>query len=200
MGRSLSAPEAVEIATVEWPEGEFADHPHYVIYRTAMLRTVESFATVYQPAGDSIVTLDPEIVISGNEDNAIVRLDLVGHWRDGAGRVEAISYRPESLQKKTKGGAINWSDLSEKKRAAFVLLEHATPGTTPHVFSGEDGQLFGYRWKATKTEASLSEAAARLLEQRDRLARGEFAAKPTAYTCDRCPARISCPLWMERPG
>jgi DNA helicase II / ATP-dependent DNA helicase PcrA len=191
-GQMVGTGEADDILDGEWPAREFRDHPHVSIYREAARRMVRGLATAYAPPAGAVIALDPEVVVTGSADELVVRLDLVGHFRDAGGQVQAISFRPESLT--IKSGAVNWSDLSTGKRISFVLLERATPGIRPRLFSGADGQVVDFRWSTRKD--SLPNETAKVIAQIDALGRLEFTTTVSSFTCDDCRIRVSCPHWI----
>ncbi|NUP75237.1 MAG: ATP-dependent helicase, partial [Sinomonas sp.] len=190
-GRAVTASEADELLAAAWPHDEFAGHPHVTIYRETARRMTRALAAAYAPS-EAVTPLDPDLTISGTAAEPVVRLDLVGHYRTVDGVVEAISFRPESLPVGKTGG-VNWSDLGSGKRISFVLLERATPGIRPRLFSGADGRILDFRWSTKKD--SLPNETAKILGQLDAIGRGEFEAAVSAYTCDGCRARVSCPYW-----
>jgi hypothetical protein len=195
--RPISATAADAILDEAWPAADFADHPHVDIYRAAARRMVRGFVAAVAPSllgGARLLTvLDPELPVRKGDVGPFVRLDLVAHVRRADGRIEAISFRPESVAT-GKGGVVNWSALSTKKRLSFVLLERTTPGISPRVYSGVDGALRDFKW-SQKAESLPTETAA-VLERYDALARLEFSTTVKPFACDRCGTRIGCPHWM----
>lgn len=204
-GRLVDAIEADHLFDESWPAAEYADHPHAEIYRTTARRMVRGFA---EALGASLAAgatvLDPEIAVAGGGPAPAVRLDLVGHVQHPDGRVEAIAFRPEPLDV-GRGGAVNWSTLSSKKRLSFVLLERASPGIVPRVYSGADGTLRAFKW-SQRTDSLPKETSA-VVAQLDAFGRGEFTTVVKPYTCDGCRVRVACPYWVgasegvgEAPG
>jgi hypothetical protein len=81
---------------------------------------------------------------------------------------------------------------------SFVILQQRVQDVQPWVFSAKDGAFYPYQWprnaKRVATEAERADRRFNLLEQR------QFEAQVQAWICDRCPVRISCPLWMGVAG
>lgn len=197
LGRAIDPGEADAILDEAWPVAEFASHPHAGIYRAAAQRMVRGFASAFSTSlaqrRGPIAVLDPELRIDGSEPPPSVRLDLVAHLLYSDGRVEAISFRPEAITT-SKDGSVNWSTLNARKRLAFVLLERATPGITPRVYSGADGALRDF--KRSQRGDSVRNDTVRAIEQLDALGRAEFSTTVKPFTCDRCATRVGCPYWM----
>jgi DNA helicase II / ATP-dependent DNA helicase PcrA len=193
--RPVTTSEADAILEEKWPAEDFADHPHIEIYRSAAKRMVRGFAAEFAALGtfDSITLLDPEMPVIGHDAEPAVRLDLVAHVRRANGKVEAIGFRPESVEV-GKGGAVNWSALDTKKRMSFVLLERASPGSSPRVYSGSAGVLREFRW--SQKPESLQNETQGVLARLAALGRLELATTVKAYACDRCTTRVGCPYWM----
>jgi len=199
-GRLVDEAAVRSMVADAWPEGEFAEHPHIGIYLDATLRMVLDFAKLYRPVGVPITSFDPELTVTTEGEEPAVRLDLIGHFLQADGRIVALSFRPESLGADAKDGVLNWSAkrINSKKRMSFVLLERRTPGILPHFFSGADGEMFSFKWSTRKD--SLTNETANVIGKLEALSHGEFATKISAYTCDRCRARVSCPHWVGALG
>ena len=78
------------------------------------------------------------------------------------------------------------------------MLKQRIEEVQPWIFSASDGALYPYQWsknpKQAQTEAERLERRFTALDQR------QFEAAAQAWNCDRCPVRISCPLWMGVAG
>lgn len=192
-GPSVTEAEVQSAVSDAWPAADFADHPHEAIYRTAVFRMALGFLGAYQPPPGALAPLDVDLAILASDGGAVARLDLVGHFQQANGQVVTISFRPESVRAKTSNGALNWSAVSTKKRMAHVLVENRTPGTRPLIYSGEDRQLFDFRW--SQKPESLPKEVRQVLGQLEAYTRTEFTTKISAYDCDRCRVRVSCPYW-----
>jgi len=190
-GLPLSERAARDVLESQWPWARYSAHPHAALYRDAAVRMVIGFARAFRPEPGGGADLDPEIRVSapGMPD---LRLDLIAHFRQADGKEVAIAFRPESLP--AKKGSLNWSALAPNKRISLVLLENDSPGIAPRVYSGDDGQIYDYRW--SRDETSLPTQAAELLGQRDAFARGDFSTDLERFQCDQCRVRASCPHWL----
>jgi DNA helicase-2/ATP-dependent DNA helicase PcrA len=194
-GLPVTTVHADAILDETWPAEDFANHPHVEIYRAAARRMVRGFATEFASAmrtQEPFTVLDPELAVTGDDPEPTISLDLVAHVRLANGRVVAIGFRPETIET-GKGGDVNWSAL-EGKRLSFVLLERATPGISPRIFSGADGVMRDFRW--SQKSDSLPKETAAVLARLAALARLEFATTVKPFTCDRCGTRVGCPHWI----
>lgn len=192
--RQLTDADSLEILDAEWPPTKHAAEPHFALYRDAAARMVLGFAKAYRPVAGIKTDLDPELTLFKEGNMLGMRLDLIAHFRDAFGRVVAISFRPESFAGQAKDGSLVWSALAENKRISFVLLENTSPGVTPRVFSGEDADIYDYKW--SKQKDSLPKAATALFAQHDAFARGDFSTDATRFGCDHCRVRVGCPHWI----
>ncbi|HTE45675.1 MAG TPA: UvrD-helicase domain-containing protein [Gemmatimonadaceae bacterium] len=193
-GAPASEEDARLMFASEWPADRVGDHPHAALYRDAGERMVVGFARAFEPmTRDGVLELEPDVVLPFG-DGLNVRLDLIAHYRRRDGSRVAIAFRPERL-----GGdesSLNWSDLSDSKRAALAFFEYVRPGSVPFVFSGADGRIYGYRW--SKNKKSLPTLGAGFEARRVAMAGGDFSADVTRRQCDRCRVRIGCPQWVGR--
>jgi DNA helicase-2/ATP-dependent DNA helicase PcrA len=190
-GVAISEEEATAALIETWPALEYADHPHEGIYRDAALRMALGFARAYQPTCGPNEPLDPQMAIDIGSVDPVVRVDLVDHFRQGNGQIVTLSFRPESLAEKLSNGALNWSAVSGKKRIAHVLVESRTPGTQSRIYSGEDAEVYEY----TLNKKSLPTEIDRIIGQFEAYSRSEFRTTISAYMCDSCRVRVSCPYW-----
>jgi hypothetical protein len=140
-----------------------------------------------------VLDVEPDVVLPFG-DGLDVRLDLIAHYRRSDASRVAIVFRPESLSLDRDEASLNWSDLSDSKRAALAFFEHVRPGVVPFVFSGADGRIYGYRW--SKNKKSLPTLAAGFEARRAAMAGGDFSADATRRQCDRCRVRVGCPQWV----
>lgn len=188
--------EAESVLGEEWPEGDFAEHPHLPIFRPRALRWVRSYASAYVPGEEPAEVLSGELELSGGGDGRLLRSDLVAHVRTASGTF-AIMFRPDDLQPgKRDPTSLNWTALKETHRLPFVLLQEAEPEIRPRVFVGPSGLLFPYKWSERNRDEGLRKeidaARAALANQ----AAGRFEHTVDDYGCDRCRSRVSCPVWI----
>lgn len=201
-GGRLGTAEAEELFAREFRQEGFGDHPHAGLYARLGAGFVARFAEAYEPVPAAAEFLDPDAAVAESAEGLIpLRLDLVAHYVDTDGREHAILYRPESLASPGPDGQypeeLNWSAIPDKgRRASFVLLSGRKERLQPWVYSAADGRLYRYHWNSR----------GKLLEA-ERLAAGErhrhftdsrFEAETDDWTCDPCPSRVTCPLWMKQ--
>jgi DNA helicase-2/ATP-dependent DNA helicase PcrA len=192
-GAAISEAEVRAAVNDAWPAADFVGHPHEGIYRDAVFRMALGFAAAYQAPAGPVELLDAALAIAAESGEPLVRMDLIGHFRQADGQVVTISFRPESLRGKTSKGVLNWSAVSSNKRMGHALVEQHTPGTHPRIFSGEDGEVYEYKWSRDKN--SLPKEIDRVLGQLESYSRSEFTTTISPYACDRCRVRVSCPYW-----
>ena len=192
-GAAVSEEDAKRILSELWPKDEdLVDHPHGSIYLNLALRYVVNFAQVYKPEPKMAELLN--LIIDEREMGPALRLDLVAHYRDTKGVPIALNFRPESLAHKVKSQGLLWGGLKAPQRVGFVVLREMEPNVRPFVFSGDDGALHPYRW--TNRQADYNKESTRITSQLEAFGQGIFRTRLKARTCDRCPARVSCPHWM----
>ncbi len=184
--------EAQAMFDIGWSSPEVLEHPHHDLYRAIGLDYIEGFARAYQPRPKARQHLD---LVRQPPDSALsLRYDLLAHYQAVDGARVAIALRTESLQSHVRPDGVLWSGLSAAQRASFVILQQRVPDVQPWVFSASDGALYPYQWpkspKSVHTESERLDRRFQALEQR------QFETTLQAWTCDRCPVRISCPLWM----
>jgi superfamily I DNA/RNA helicase len=192
-GEAVSEEDARRILFELWPKDEdLVDHPHGSIYLNLALRYVVNFAQVYKPEPKMAELLN--LIIDESEMGPALRLDLVAHYRDTNGIPIALSFRPESLANKVRSQGLLWGGLKAPQRVGFVVLREMEPIVQPFVFSGDDGILHSYQW--TNKQADYNRESTRVTSQLKAFGQGIFQTTLKARTCDRCPARVSCPHWM----
>lgn len=192
-GRSMSEGEADAVLDTVWSSDDFADHPHAALYRATARHMTRRFAARYTASNAKAEVLDPTPLFLDADGAPGVRLDLVGHIRYADGRVEALSFRPESLPI-GKNGRVNWSELGGAARLSFVLLAMANTAITPRLFSGHDGLLLDFAWSQRKD--SLPNEQSRMIAQRDAFQNGLFETTVSSFRCNSCTFRICCPVWI----
>ncbi len=143
-GEAISSAEAHDMLLQEWPVSDVAEHPHQALYTNRARAYIEQFARAYQPYPKAQTHLDPT---RNHEDMGLaLRYDLVAHYHADDGTTVALTWRPESLQEKSRAHGLLWSGLKAAHRAAFVLLKEDAPDLQPYVFSAEDGLVYPYLW------------------------------------------------------
>jgi hypothetical protein len=184
--------EARAIFDLGWSTVDMRNHPHHDLYRDVGLDYSQAFARVYQPHPKAQQHLN--MVCQPPDAELSLRYDLLAHYQAVDGTRVAISMRPESLQSRARPDGVLWSGLSASQRVSFVILKQFAQDVQPWVFSASDGALYPYQWpqqaKSVATEAERVNRRFNLLEQH------QFETTVQAWTCDRCPVRVSCPLWM----
>jgi superfamily I DNA/RNA helicase len=184
--------EARAMFDIGWSAVEVADHPHHDLYRAIGLEYTQAFARAYQPHPKAQQHLD--LVRQPPDSDLSLRYDLLGHYQAVDGTRVAIALRPESLQSHARPDGVLWSGLSASQRASFVILKQHVQDVQPWVFSASDGTLYPYKWpqntQSVATDAERVDRRPNLFKQR------QFEATVQTWTCDRCPVRVSCPLWM----
>jgi hypothetical protein len=177
---------------IGWSAVEVADHPHHDLYRAIGLEYTQAFARAYQPHPKAQQHLD--LVRQPPDSDLSLRYDLLAHYQAVDGTRVAIALRPESLQSHARPDGVLWSGLSASQRASFVILKQHVQDVQPWVFSASDGTLYPYQWpqntQSVATDAERVDRRLNLFKQR------QFEATVQTWTCDRCPVRVSCPLWM----
>jgi hypothetical protein len=127
-----------------------------------------------------------------------LRYDLLAYYEAVDGARVAIALRSESLQSHARPDGVLWSGLSAAQRVSFVLLQQRLQEVQPWVFSASDGTLYPYQWSKNATQVQTE--AERLDRRFNALEQRQFETTVQAWTCDRCPVRVSCPLWLEVAG
>jgi superfamily I DNA/RNA helicase len=192
-GEAVTEADAKRILSELWPRDEdFVDHPHNSIYLNLASRYVVNFAQVYKPEPKMAEILN--LIIDESEMGPALRLDLLAYYRDINGIPIALNFRPESLAHKVKSQGLLWGGLKAPQRVGFVILREMEPNVRPFVFSGDDGVLHPYQW--TNRPKDYQRESTRLTDQWRELGEGMFKTTLNIRTCDRCPARVSCPHWM----
>ena len=193
---AVSPEEAKALFDIGWSAAEVVDHPHHDLYWRTGLDYVQAFARVYRPNPQAQQHLG--LTRQPPDADLALRYDLLAHYEAVDGAQVAIALRAESLQSHARPDGVLWSGLSAAQRASFVMLKQRTEEVQPLVFSASDGALYPYQWsknpKQAQTEAERLEQRFIALDQR------QFEAAAQAWNCDRCPVRISCPLWMGVVG
>ncbi len=194
---TVSLDEAQALFLDSWPSTEeVADHPHHDLYMEIGLEYVKRFARAYEPHPQAQQHL--ELVRQPPGSDLSLQHDLLAHYQAHDGAQVAIALRPESLQPHTRTDGVLWSGLSAAQRVSFVMLKRLVDDLQPWVFSAKDGALAPYQWPKNlarvTTEAGRVEQRLNLLEQR------QFETTVQTWACDRCPVRVSCPLWMGAAG
>ena len=192
----ISPDEAKALFDIGWAAAEVADHPHHDLYWAIGLDYIQAFARVYQPHPKAQQHLG--LTRRPSDSDLALRYDLLTHYEAVDGAQVAIALRAESLQSHARPDGVLWSGLNAAQRASFVLLKQRVEEVQPWVFSASDGALYPYQWsknpKQAQTEAERLERRFTALDQR------QFEAAAQAWNCDRCPVRLSCPLWMGVAG
>jgi superfamily I DNA/RNA helicase len=201
-GAKLEGGRAAEFFARAFREDRFGEHPHVRLYARIGAEFVTRFAEAYEPVPRAAKFLDPDSAVAESAEGLLpLRLDLVAHYVDTDGREHAILYRPESLASPNPDGRypeeLNWSAISDKgRRASFALLSGRKDRLQPWVFSAADGRLYRYRWNS---RAKLLDAERLAAGERHRqFTDGRFEAETDDWTCDPCPSRVTCPLWMKQ--
>lgn len=192
LGKAVPHDEARTIFDNAWPSDEVADHPHHDLYWTIGLDYVQHFARAYQPhpqaqnhLGLSHRTPDSDLPM---------RYDLLAHYQAVDGARVAIALRTESLQSHARPDGVLWSGLSSAQRTSFVMLKQHDENIQPWVFSAKDGALYPYQWP--RNAKNVDTEAERVAQRFNSLDRRQFETTAQTWACDRCPVRVSCPVWM----
>lgn len=198
-GQQVLTEAAVSIFTESFRVADFGTHLHYSLYQEAGINYLTRFSRVYAPHPRAVEFLDPAALIATEDSRMLpLRFDLLALYRDADGDAHAITFRPESLAKnaaKNHPDELLWSGLKTAHRLAFLLLRNRLPGLQPQVFSAADGVLYKLRWSARAS--GMTTEHERINERWHALSRGRFATKLNERACDRCPARIACPHWLQ---
>jgi DNA helicase II / ATP-dependent DNA helicase PcrA len=201
-GAKLDGAEAAEFFAREFREDRFGEHPHAKLYARLGAEFVARFAEAYEPIPRAAEFLDPDSVVAESTEGLLpLKLDLVTYYVDTDGREHAMIYRPESLASPGPDGQypeeLNWSAIPDKgRRASFALLSGRKERLQPWVYSAADGRLYRYRWNS---RGKLLEAERLAAGERHRhFTAGRFEAETDDWTCDPCPSRVTCPLWMKQ--
>ena len=193
---AVSPDEAKALFDIGWAATEAADHPHHDLYWRTGLDYIQAFARTYLPQPKAQQHLG--LTRQAPDADLALRYDLLAHYEAVDGVQVAIALRAESLQSHARPDGVLWSGLSAAQRASFVMLKQRVEEVQPWIFSASDGALYPYQWsknpKQAQTEAERLEQRFTALDQR------QFEAAAQAWNCDRCPVRISCPLWMGVSG
>src|SRR5581483_5712029 len=81
-------------------ENEFAEHPHYLLYRETGALYITRFARAYIPRSGAGEFIDPALLVEETDSRLLpLRFDLVAAFRCADGTSHAITFRPESLAK-----------------------------------------------------------------------------------------------------
>jgi hypothetical protein len=188
--------EARAMFDIGWSSAAVADHPHHDLYWAAGLDYIEGFARAYQPHPHVQQHLD--LVRQLPDSDLSLRYDLLAYYKAVDGARVAIALRSESLQSNARPDGVLWSGLSAAQRVSFVLLQQRLQEVQPWVFSASDGTLYPYQWSKNATQVQTE--AERLDRRFNALAQRQFETTVQAWICDRCPVRVSCPLWLEVAG
>jgi hypothetical protein len=192
LGEAVPPDEARTIFDNIWPSDEVADHPHHDLYWTLGRDYIQRLAHVYRPHPQAQRHLG--LSRQPPDTDLLLRYDLLAHYQAVDGTRVAIALRTESLQSHARPNGVLWSGLSPAQRASFVMLKQRDQGVQPWLFSATDGALYSYQWPRN---ANNVEAEAERVERRiSMLAQRQFETTVQAWACDRCPVRVSCPLWM----
>lgn len=195
-GVPVSGDEGEALLVAQWPEDDFADHPHLPIFRPRAVRWVRDYAAVYEPGDEPAEVLTGEIEIEAGGDARVMRGDLVAHVRTASSMI-AVMLRPDDLQPGKKDPtSLNWSALKQSHRLPFVLLQEVEPEIQPRVFVGPSGRLFPYKWSDRKREEGLKKEAEAARAALANQVAGRFEHTVDDYGCDRCRCRVSCPVWI----
>ncbi|HZS08488.1 MAG TPA: UvrD-helicase domain-containing protein [Blastocatellia bacterium] len=196
--QQVSENEAVAIFAESFSESEFAEHPHYLLYRETGALYITRFARAYIPRSGAGEFIDPALLVEETDSRLLpLRFDLVAAFRCADGTSHAITFRPESLAKaaaKNRPGELLWSGLKPAQRMAFLLLKDRLPELEPWVFSAADGVLYKFLWN--QRPANMTAEAERANDRWRALTSRRFETKLNERACDRCPTRIACPHWI----
>jgi DNA helicase-2/ATP-dependent DNA helicase PcrA len=192
----VSPEEARSMFDIGWSAAEVEDHPYHDLYWAMGLDYVQGFARAYQPSPKAQQHLG--LVRQPPDSELSLRYDLLAHYQAVDSARVAIALRIESLQSHARPDGVLWSGLSAAQRVSFVILQQQVQDVQPWVFSARDGALYAYQWsqnaKRMATEAERADRRFNLFEQ------CRFETTVQAWSCDRCPVRVSCPLWMGVTG
>lgn len=195
-GAAVASDEAETLVAAEWPEDDFADHPHLPIFQPRAVRWVRAYAAAYEPGDEPAEVLVGEVEISAGADARVMRSDLVARIRTASSTI-AVMFRPDDLEPgKRDPSSLNWSALKESHRLPFVLLQENEPEVHPRVFVGPSGRLFPYKWSDRKRDEGLRKEAEAARAALASQAAGRFEHTVDDYGCDRCRSRVSCPVWI----
>lgn len=197
LGDTVSLDEAEALFLDSWPSTEdVANHPHHDLYIEIGLDYAKRFAGAYAPQPRAQLHL--ELAQQPPGSALSLQHDLLARYQAVDGTQVAIALRLESLQAHTRAHGVLWSGLSTAQRVSFVMLKQEAEDLQPWVFSAKDGALSPYQWpknpERVAVEAGRAEQRLSLLEQH------QFETTVQAWACDRCPVRVSCPLWMQAAG
>jgi hypothetical protein len=195
-GRPLTGEEAIHMLDPHWSDLKAREQPHPMLplYRRHAERRMARLAAAYTPIpGAADLSSKVEVTVDGG--TRTVRTDVLAHFRTPDGRRRVIALETDSLQKKVKDGAINWTDLDSQFKVTFSLLAGAADGELDlFVYSDADGLLYEARWSIQKSSVPKARAAAE--EHVRRGIAGEIEASVSPFRCGRCGNLVHCPHWI----
>ncbi|MGB3544565.1 UvrD-helicase domain-containing protein [Rubrivirga sp.] len=174
---------------------EHADHPHRDLFDRFARRAALGFARAFEPSAQEYRPIDLRALAATADPGVTVPLKLAAAYTDG-GRAVAILVRVESYARSLSadGSGVLWSKMSSSRRLPFVLLRDHHPDLVPKVYSITDDTLYDFKFGPGASVAKTSAQAASALEA---MIDGEYAASPSAWSCDRCRSRTVCPHWLR---
>jgi hypothetical protein len=198
VGRALTADEAEAHLLSTWGPvaSSHNEHPHVDLFTRFSRRAVLGFARAFAPSGQTYEPINLLALAATSDPDTTLPLKLASAYLDG-GRGVAILLRVESYASSlsSDGSGILWSKMSASRRLPFVLLREHHPDFVPRVYSVADDTLYDFKWgpsaSVDKTGTSARSALAALI-------RGDYAATPSAWSCDTCRSRTVCPHWLRK--
>jgi hypothetical protein len=194
-GARVPPDEAEAILHEVWPKDEFLNHPHLPVFLPRAVQWVRNFAAEYDPGHEPVEVLGLEMEVVAGGTARPLRSDLVAQVRTSKG-TSAVLFRPDALELGKKGEGINWSSLKTAHRLVLVLLQERDPALRPSVFVGPAGRIFPYNWSTRNREDGLRREAAAARASLASQAAGRFEHVVEDFGCDRCGARVVCPVWI----
>ncbi|MFN0124573.1 MAG: UvrD-helicase domain-containing protein [Blastocatellia bacterium] len=203
-GERLPAAAARVLFDQAFADTKLVEHQHYTLFQEAGAEYAVRFAAEYKPDPRAMEYYDAAELLDRYREEAgasamlPLRFDFVSCYRAADGSMPMIVFRPESMAKnaaKNSPRELNWSGLKSTQRLAFVLLRNVIPELEPLVFSAADGILYKLRWSARAS--SMTTEHERLQERWRAYSARKFETKLSEHACNRCPARLSCPHWLN---
>ena len=198
VGRALTSDEAETHLLSTWGAvaSSQSEHPHVELFTRFARRAVSGFARAFAPSGQAYEPINLLALAATSDPDTTLPLKLASAYLDGS-RGVAILLRVESYSANlsSDGTGILWSKMSASRRLPFVLLREHYPDLIPRVYSVADDTLYDFKWGPPASVDKTGGSANLALEA---MLRGEYAATPSAWSCDACRSRTICPHWLRR--
>ncbi len=127
-----------------------------------------------------------------------ISLGLIAAFSSDDDRQIAFVLNNKSFAKKAdkNGGHLNWSDVAGHHQIPLALFHTRWKGETPEVylFSVSDSAYYQVKWSRNKS--SMDKRTEKATERFGSLMSGPYLAQPDDWVCQRCAARVVCPLHL----